>query len=287
MTLEAFQAHLQHTASSGRTVLSYMEDARRFEDFRADRGSTIDLYEAWIETLSALRPQTVQRKRAGVNRWLAFLARHGSQEAVGTLAILQAGYRVGRKVRERDVEAVTLATEEHYQRALREAPPWGQQVASLLWNTGARVSEIVGDPIAGIPALTVERGAELVGQGHTETFGKGGRRRTLVLPSLGRHILATWRPPAGQVILFASPRNSLAPITARAVEGLFARLSVPHPHAWRHAYKTRLDRAGVRAEIVRALLGHGPRTVTDRYGQVSVREMLEVVEKIVMVRTPQ
>lgn len=289
MTLDTFKTHLQATAGSGRTVLAYTADAERFEDYRASRPVTMDLYEAWVGTLEALRPQTVTKKRAAVNRWLAYLGRHGDDGAARTLGILAGGYKVGRRVRERDVEPVEPVTEIEYQAALGRAPVWGQHLMRLLWSSGARISEVIGDEIAGIPALTVGQGAQLVKTGHTGTVGKGGRRRLLILPSTARRVLSEWVDtrfgglPDSTVLsrapLFPSPQEPGRPVTAQAVNTMIHRAGLQHgAHAFRHSYKRRLRQAGVREEIIQALLGHGPRTTTDFYGRVTIPEMLAAVE---------
>lgn len=282
VTLDTFKTHLLDTAS-GRTVLSYMADARAFEAFRSGRPANMDLYEEWVGTLAGLRPQTVWRKRAAVNRWLAYMTRHGDASSSVTLSVLQAGYRVGRQVQERDRSEVEPATEEEFRWVLNQAPEWGKQVASLLWWTGARVSEIVGDGVAGILALSVIQGEAMLQEGYTETFGKGGKRRRLILPSKGRQILVAWlsRPFLIRTgPLFPSPLDPSRALTARAVDAMLHRVGGKHAHAWRHAYKSRLRRAGVQDEIIHALMGHGPKTVTDRYGRVSVDEMRAAAERL-------
>jgi len=281
--LEGFREHLERTESP-RTVLAYFADGAAFEAFRAGRPAGIDLYEAWADSVNhgRCRPKTFARKKAGVNRWLAFLARHGDQEAARTLAILHGGYKVGPQVRPADRKRVEPVTPEEYRDAGARAPAWGRALMALLWWAGPRISEVVGDPLAGIPALTVADGRALASEGCTVTRGKGGKVRTLVLPAAIRGELASWldgREPDSP--LFPSPSNPGRPVTPQSVNAMLHQAGLRcGAHAFRHAYKARLRRAGVAEEVIRALMGHGPRSVTDNYGEPTIVELLAAVERL-------
>ncbi len=170
-TLESFKQHLERTESP-RTVTAYLADASEFERFRAGRPVSIDTLEAWVATVNhGRKPQTVGRKLAGVRRWLAFLGRHGDMEATAALAILTGGYQITRGPRQIDRRQIQPVTAEEYLAARDCAPVWGRHLMDLLWWTGCRISEAIGDPVAGIPHLTIRDGLALTRDGYVQTAG--------------------------------------------------------------------------------------------------------------------
>ncbi len=125
-----------------------------------------------------------------------------------------------------------------------------------------------------IPPLTVRDGLAFAARGYVQTFGKGGKVRTLVMPSAGRAELAGWLDGR-------HPGEPLFDVTPQAVNAMLHRAGLRGgAHRFRHGFKLRLRRAGVREEVVRAMMGHGPRDATDRYGAVAVEEMLEAMERL-------
>jgi len=51
-------------------------------------------------------------------------------------------------------------------------------------------------------------------------------------------------------------------------------------HSFRHWYKVRLEKAEIPYGIIRALMRHGHRTSTDYYGQYSLQEKMEAIERV-------
>ncbi len=51
-------------------------------------------------------------------------------------------------------------------------------------------------------------------------------------------------------------------------------------HSFRHWYKVRLEKAEIPYGIIRALMRHGHRTSTDYYGQYSLEEKREAIERV-------
>lgn len=76
-----------------------------------------------------------------------------------------------------------------------------------------------------------------------------------------------WSVPVGRALKYS------------AVSDLFARLGTrtgvsATPHMFRHAYATRLLRAGVRAEVVQKLLGHASVSTTiDTYAHLQIEDV--------------
>ncbi len=269
-----FEAHLRSTRGSLHTVNRYVRDAEEFLAFLGDRPVSVAAVEGWAAALNhgRLRPQTIRRRLAGVRALLGWMGAHGDTAARETLVVLR-DYRVAPPTRQADVRQIQPATEEDYQRARQSASPEGRALADLLWWTGCRISEVVGDAVAGIPALTATDGQALVQEGHVSTIGKGKKRRILVLPTRGRELLQPY------VETRAAGAGALFPMSYVGAWRLLKSIGVPPPHAWRHAYRARLRKAGVHDQVAKALLGHGPHDVTESYGRVGLDEMLDAAER--------
>jgi site-specific recombinase XerD len=278
MNLDSFEAHLAATCGSGRTVLAYLTDARQFAQFLGDRPATIDAVEGWVGSLNhgSHRPQTIARKRAAIRRLLGYMSRHGDDVAGKTLEILR-DYHVGPPVREADIQQRRAVTDPEYQDARTKATPRYKALIDLLWWSGCRISEVVGDQTAGIPALTIGQAVLLVQTGTIITRGKGGKRRVIVLPAVGREAL---KPYVDSQTGQASPSRALFPITTQAVHAALRRLGLPSAHSFRHAYRAKLRLAGLDEDTARALMGHGPKNITAAYGTPGAKELLLAAERL-------
>ncbi len=273
---EGFAEHLRQTRGSVHTVHKYTRDAEEFSAFLDGRKVSVALVEEWAaaQNHGARKPQTLRRKLAAIRAFLAWCGARGDAAARETLVVLAGGYRISPPVRQADVRQVEPATEEDYRRTRRSASPEGRALLDILWWTGCRISEVVGDAIAGIPVLTVADGRALVEKGHTATIGKGKKRRILVLPRLGREMLA----PYVEARAAEAPAGALFPMSYATAWRMLKAAGAPHPHALRHAFRARLRKAGVHDQVAKALLGHGPHDVTEAYGRASLEEMKAAAE---------
>jgi integrase/recombinase XerC len=304
MTLDAFREDLIATQGSLHTVHKYLSDARAFETFRNGETVSVGLVRRWARSFDGnLNPQTVERKLMAIRCWLVFKAeKENDDDALRTLTLLREGRKVVRGARERDSKIIEPVSEQEFTDAMERARRWNcewmRALMGLLWWAGPRISEVVGDTVAQIPYLSVTAGRALVEESHVQILGKGGKRRWLVLPSVGRDGLGSWMrdrlawaetqsdlSAALAAPLFASPVNPGRPVSWQRVNQLLHEYGLRGAHGFRHAYASRLRAVGVREETVAALLGHRPRTTTAGYGRVSLDEMQEAAEKLVGVVT--
>lgn len=51
-------------------------------------------------------------------------------------------------------------------------------------------------------------------------------------------------------------------------------------HGWRHAFKTRCREAGIDSSTIDAICGHSPRTVGEKYGNVTITTMKNAIDKL-------
>lgn len=274
LSLEKFEEHLRATCGSERTVMAYVADSRAFVRFLDGRPPDIDAVEAWVSGLNhgTNRPQTIQRKMAAVRRFLGYAARFGDGAAASSLLILR-DYKVSPAVRQADVRQVRAVTREEFAALRTKADARMRALLAAAWWTGARVSEILGDPLTHIPPLTIADGLRLVRAGHTVTRGKGGKIRVLVLPTSGREDMRAYVEVRQADVLFD--------ITPQGLNAWLHRAGFPGGlHAFRHSFRSRLRQAGVSPEMQARLMGHGPRSVTEGYGPAEVAELLEAVERL-------
>jgi site-specific recombinase XerD len=159
-----------------------------------------------------------------------------------------------------EIEALLAATDE----------TWTGQRDHLLWlllyNTGARISEILALKVGDVPAT--ER--------HLELVGKGRKQRRVPLWPQTQKRLRRWlkdnrRPPEapllpnrfGQRLTRAGAAYQLQQLVARASVQMPA-LKKRHisPHSFRHATAMALLEANVPTEVIALYLGHeSPKTI--------------------------
>ena len=161
----------------------------------------------------------------------------------------------------------------------------------LLYNTGARISEILGLRVKDLSA----------GCGQVEVLGKGRKHRSLPLWRQTQSRLRQWikengfSPEApllpnrfGQRLSRAGAAYHLQQLIQRASVKLPAlkkrRIS---PHTFRHATAMSLLEGGVALEVIALLLGHESPTTTHHYLEASLAMKKQALEKTSPPRTKQ
>ncbi len=212
---------------------------------------------------------------AALRRFLGFAACHGNEAVLRTLEILHA-YKVT-PARQVDAKPTAPVSRETYAVLRERSGAHYRSLWDVLWWTGARISEVLGDVVTGIPPLSGADVLALVERGHVQTQGKGGKWRTLVLPPKGREIPCAgsrpdWTASCRSRRSRSSRRPSTPPCTASESP---AAPTVSDTHS-----APGLRQAGVSEELMARLMGHGPRNVTDGYGAAGIEELLAVIERL-------
>jgi len=178
----------------------------------------------------------------------------------------------------RESEALT------YEEAASRLPQGQRAIALLLVLLGLRASEVLN-----LKRDDVERALE---DGELIVMRKGGKEK--VMPAGGvqgelRELLATparerpgtdgekgaavrkWKT-VGEILSSSPPDPRGASHDARykklyrIVRTVGRGADVPaHPHAWRHAFATRMNRDGAPTRTIQAMMGHASITTTERY----------------------
>lgn len=144
---------------------------------------------------------------------------------------------------------------------------------TLLYRSGLRVSEAVGDIRRGKPALRAS-GVNLPAHTVRVLHGKGDKATTRGFHPSATDALARWidtrkaRGISGP--LFCTLKGQ--PLHAQYVRLMLHRLAAQagvekrvHPHSLRHTYAWELEQAGVPVSVISDLLGHSSIAVTARY----------------------
>jgi integrase/recombinase XerC len=148
----------------------------------------------------------------------------------------------------------------------------------LLYGCGIRVSELVGINLEDIELR----------EGWLRVRGKGNKERQV--PVVGRAVAAVERylrqrpPEAQQRALFLNSRGErLGDRQVRRLVKFYALLvtgdSTVHPHSFRHAYATHLLSDGADLRAIQELLGHAKLSTTQKYTQVSLKDLQSVYDR--------
>lgn len=248
----------------GKSPQSQRAYRRDIADFLAYTGKTLHLVtledvQSWNDHLyqNRKKPATIARKLSAIKSVLAFGARVSLLE--GNVAAPIKGPAVKNELAER------ILTEEEVRDAIALEPnPRNQLLLRLLYESGARVSELSG---------LKWRDIKPKGQrGQVTLFGKGGKTRTVALrESLYQDMLDYRGKEKADAYVFPGDgtgvglhqnqiRNIVKASGIRA--GVDPRVS---PHWLRHAHASHsLDR-GAPLQLIQATLGHASVTTTSRY----------------------
>lgn len=148
----------------------------------------------------------------------------------------------------------------------------------LLYGCGIRVSELVGIDLDDIDLR----------EGWLRVRGKGDKERQVPVGERAvaavQRYLETRAAPAGEEALFLNSRGArLGDRQVRRLVKLYAILatgdSTVHPHSFRHAYATHLLSDGADLRAIQELLGHARLSTTQKYTQVSLRDLQMVYDK--------
>jgi site-specific recombinase XerD len=280
-----FAEHLQQQrAMSPRTVAAYRDAFVLFLDFAKSRlrkqptairlrDITSKLILAFLDHLEHERGNSVRSRNARLAALRAFLKFAGRRD-VTALHVVEQALGVPMKRFERPMVGF-LSREEMLAVIGEPGSSWTSQrdhlLLRMLYNTGARVSEIVGIKLADV----VLDGAACV---HLQ--GKGRKQRTVPLWRSTVKQIRAWlklNPQLGPASPLLPNRNGksmtrgnvtqrldLAVTTAIAVQPQLAERRIS-PHIVRHTTAMHLLQSGVDITVIALWLGHESPTTTHHY----------------------
>jgi integrase/recombinase XerC len=156
-------------------------------------------------------------------------------------------------------------------------------ILELLYASGLRVSELVG-----LDLRHVNFGDSMV-----LVRGKGNKERIVPFGSKAREAMQAYLPvregtlhenKAHTPALFLNARGGR--LTARSVDRLlkkYVRRLGPNvkvsPHSLRHAFASHLLAEGADLRAIQEMLGHKSLATTQKYTQVSIKQLMDVYDK--------
>lgn len=240
--------------SKGSTV-TYRAYVRGF--IESGRPQTVEGFAEWIDSMRGRRPASSVNLALAAGRAALVQAAQRGGASVKELSIIKGALSEIPGERRAPPEVSTISPEER-RLLLRALPPRVRLFAEVLYQTGARVSEIAG--------LRRDR-VKVNGRVELRLYGKGRKERQgTVTPELWRRILAEY--PEGEYVFTTSRGNPyrgtyITREIDRAARRVLGRSVTAH--VLRHSRATDLLATTHRIKAVSRLLGHADEAVTLRY----------------------
>ena len=294
--IERYINYLQYERNaSPHTIRNYRSDLLQFRDHLAAGSSQ----PVTLKSIDALRirgflsflfekPEkktSIARKLAAVRAFFKFLAREQMlrENPAATVSTPKLEKTLPRIMTEEEMNT--------FLDAVLEAAKTGDSllrrdraILELLYASGLRVSELVGLDVRAVN----------FGDGMLLVRGKGRKERVVPFGSKAKLALDEYLP-AREKILQENKRSSQAALflnargerlTTRSVDRLLKRYMTlfgpkvkASPHSLRHAFATHLLSEGADLRAIQEMLGHASLTTTQKYTQVSIKQLMDVYDK--------
>jgi integrase/recombinase XerC len=278
-----YLAELERRGASKHTLRNYGSDLEQFASYFEISGETapavehldLPLLREWLGGLydTGLTVVSVRRKIAAVRALFKFLLREGVLERN------IAGRLRTPKMKQRLPEVMSA---EKTNNLLDGAEQFSKErdmaLLELLYGCGIRVSELVGINLEDIDV----RG------GWLRVRGKGNKEREVPLggraaEAVERYLALRAAQPSERALFLNSRGGRLGDRQVRRLVKQYALLvagdSTVHPHSFRHAYATHLLSDGADLRAIQELLGHARLSTTQKYTQVSLKDLQAVYDR--------
>lgn len=153
-----------------------------------------------------------------------------------------------------------------------------------LYSSGLRVSELAGLDLASVR----------VSDGVVRVQGKGRKERIVPFGSKARNALTNYLPAREKIFaenkkmagaaLFVNTRGGR--LTVRSIHRIVLKYARMYgatvrvsPHSLRHAFASHLLAEGADLRAIQEMLGHASLSTTQKYTQVSIRQLMDVYDK--------
>ena len=284
-----YLAELERAGASKHTVRNYRSDLEQFAFYFEPPGESapdmaeldLSLLREWMGGLydQRLTTVTVRRKLAAVRALYKFLQQEGivTVNPAKRMRTPKVKQRLPDVMSEEKTNRLIDAVEE---KELIEKPSHDRDLAflELLYGCGIRVSELVGINLEDIDLRT----------GWLRVRGKGDKEREVpvgerALLAITRYLAVRSGAPAVRALFLNSRGGRLSDRQVRRLVKLYAVVvtgdSSVHPHSFRHAYATHLLSDGADLRAIQELLGHARLTTTQKYTQVSLKDLQAVYDR--------
>jgi len=294
--IDRYMRYLQYERNaSPHTIRNYRSDLVQFRDYLAGGKAKAPIALASVDGLrirgflaflleKEKKKSSIARKLSAVRAFFKFLSREGLLAAnpasgVSTPKVTRALPRI---LTEEEMNNFL----DQMGKAAREGQPMlarDRAILELLYASGLRVSELVG---LDLRHVNFGEGMVLVrGKGRKERivpFGSKARQAITEYLAVREKILGEKR--TGSAALFLNARGRR--LTTRSVDRLVkkcVRKFGPNvrisPHSLRHAFASHLLAEGADLRAIQEMLGHESLATTQKYTQVSIKQLMEVYDK--------
>ncbi len=284
-----YLAELRRRGASKHTLRNYGSDLEQFAVYFEPPGAAppeigkldLPLLREWLAALydQGLTVISIRRKLAAVRALFKFLLQEGVVPAN-----LAARLRTP-KARQRLPEVISEEKTNRLLDAVQSGEPVEKPskerdiaILELLYGCGIRVGELVGINLEDIDLRS----------GWLRVRGKGNKERQVpvgerAVAAVERYLRTRSALPGERAFLLNSRSGRLSDRQVRRLVKLYALLvtgdSTVHPHSFRHAYATHLLNDGADLRAIQELLGHARLSTTQKYTQVSLRDLQAVYDR--------
>jgi len=295
--IERYVNYLRYERNaSPHTIRNYESDLRQFRDYLkgGDPKATVDL-----RTVDALRIRgflsqlfegekkktSIARKLASVRAFYKFLAKEGVLAAspASTVSTPKLDKTLPRIMTEEEMNSFL----DHVAEAVLTGDPVMRRdraMLELLYASGLRVSELVGLDLRSVS----------FGDNMLRVLGKGRKERIVPFGSKARKALDDYLPIRERILMEAKRASQTAlfvnlhgeRLTTRSVDRFvkkYVRIYGPDvkvsPHSMRHAFASHLLTEGADLRAIQEMLGHSSLATTQKYTQVSIKQLMDVYDK--------
>lgn len=281
--------------ASPHTLRNYRSDLIQFRDFLRHKQSDAAPSAASIDDLDIRdflaflmehdrEKSSAARKLASLRSFFKFLCREGviPKSPASTVSTPKCPKKLPRIMTEEEanqfLNQVAREAESGDSAVVRD-----RAILELLYASGLRVSELTGLDLRSVS----------MGEGVVLVRGKGDKERIVPFGSKARNALVNYLP-VREKILQEARRSSPAVflnakgcrLTVRSVHRIVKKYILSlgpnirvSPHSLRHAFASHLLSEGADLRSIQEMLGHASLSTTQRYTQVSIRQLIEVYDK--------
>lgn len=289
MDLRSFLSYLKSEKRySSHTIKAYETDLQQLQQYLLTTFETNDLFtvshthlRSWMVSLmeQGISARSINRKISSLKTFYRFEMRRGNIKAS------PASKLVSPKVKKRLPVFVNEAQMDELFRQESDAGEFSvvrnELVIELLYNTGMRVSELVGLKDSSIDRYT----------GSVKVLGKGNKERIIPMSKEMINSLRRYKELRNKLFDRNATDTLLVtdsgkPVNSRYVYrivnsmlGKFTTLDKKSPHVLRHTFATHLLNKGAEISAIKELLGHASLAATQVYTHNTIDKLKDIYKK--------